>query len=338
MDRALELFERLQTGGLAALERMLAEEEPESLFLDYKRAVTAANDPALHRSDRENLSRALSGFANSEGGVLLWGVNARREAGAQRETVEKWPVADAASFRVLIEGALSGESIPALTTARVHQILEGDGPGGYVVVLIPRSLIGPIRATRGDKYHLRSGSTFGLVPHTVLAGMFGRPPQPVVQPNLIAYFAQLNERRDEISISFAIAAGNFGAVLASKVFLSGLFGDLGDVAGAVTVQSVHREVYELRRGRMPVFSVVAKDGIELAPGGVDELCNIIVSLPVEYRRAFRFEFTLGARDAPPVRFYIGVATQTMTDLATRLQTGRIRTDQIWETDSVGARS
>jgi len=335
MDRPLELFERLQIDGLVALERMLAEEEPESLFLDYKRAVTTANDTALHRSDRENLSRALSGFANSEGGMLLWGVNARRATGDQRETVEKLPVADAASFRGLIEGALSGESIPALTTARVHHILEGDGPRGYVVVLIPRSLIGPIRATRSDKYHLRSGSTFGLVPHAVLAGMFGRSPQPVVQPNFIAYFAQLNERRDAISISFAIAAGNFGAVLASKVFLSGLLGDLGSVEGAVTVQLVHHEAYELRRGRMPVFSVVAKDGIELAPGGMDELCNIIVSLPVEYRQAFRLEFTLGARDAPPVRFYIGVAMQTMTDLAARLETGRIRTDQIWEIVSAG---
>ena len=35
MDRASELFERLQADGLAALKRILDEEEPESLFLDF---------------------------------------------------------------------------------------------------------------------------------------------------------------------------------------------------------------------------------------------------------------------------------------------------------------
>jgi len=92
MDRARELFKRLEAGGLAALERLPAEEEPESLFLDYKRSATAAGDPGLHRNDRENLSKALSGFANSEGGLLIWGVDSRREAGdsVRPSTRRRW--------------------------------------------------------------------------------------------------------------------------------------------------------------------------------------------------------------------------------------------------------
>lgn len=333
MDRARELFERLEAGGLAALERLLAEEEPESLFLDYKRSATPAGDPGLHRNDRENLSKALSGFANSEGGLLIWGVDARREAGAQREAVNKAPVVQAAGFRTLVEGALSGESVPALSNARVLHILEGAGPAGYVVVLIPQSLIGPIRATRTDKYHLRSGSSFGIVPHGVLAGMFGRAPQPVIRPNFIAHFTQLNERRDAISISFTVAAGNFGAVLAGKVFLSVWLGDLAQFEKAVHVQVVHAEAYDLRRGRLPGFSIVAKDGVELAPGGLDELCSIVVTLPLNYRQPIRFDFNLGARDTPPGRFSISVNADTMNGLAERLAAGRLRTDEIWETDA-----
>ncbi|MFK3648017.1 helix-turn-helix domain-containing protein [Lysobacter enzymogenes] len=332
MERARELFERLEIDGLAALERLLAEEEPESLFLDYKRSATLEGDPGLHRNDRENLSKALSGFANSEGGLLIWGVDARREAGGQREVTNKVPVPQAAAFRTLVEGALSGESIPALSNARVLHILEGAGPAGYVAVLIPQSLIGPIRATRTDKYHLRSGSSFGIVPHGVLAGMFGRSPQPIIQPNLVAYFTQLNERRDAISISFAVAAGNFGAVLASKVFLSAWMGDLARLERAVDVQVVHAGAYDLRRGGLPGFTIVAKDGVELAPGGIDELCNIVVTLPATYRQSIRFDFTLGARDAPPVRFYVGINAETMNNLVERLLAARVRTDEIWETD------
>jgi len=242
-------------------------------------------------------------------------------------------VAQAAGFRTLVEGALSGESIPALSNARVLHILEGAGPTGYVVVLIPQSMIGPIRATRTDKYHLRSGSSFGIVPHGVLAGMFGRAPQPVIQPNFIAHFTQLTERRDGISISFAVAAGNFGAVLASKMFLSVWLGELAQIENAVHVQVAHAEAYELRRGRLPGFSVIVKEGVDLAPGGIDELCSIVMTLPIDYRRSVRLDFNLGARDAPPVRFSIEFNADTMNGLAEQLAGRRFRTDEIWQIDT-----
>jgi hypothetical protein len=333
MARALELFERLELDGIAALERLLAEEEPESLFLDFKRSATLAGDPGLNRSDRENLSKALSGFANSEGGLLIWGVDARREAGAQREVANKAPLPNAANFRTLIEGALSGESIPALSNARVLHILEDVGARGYVAVLIPQSQIGPIRATRTDKYHLRSGSSFGVVPHGVLAGMFGRSPQPIIQPNLISYSTQLSERRDAISISFGLAAGNFGAVLASKVFLSVWMGELAQLSNALHARLVDPEAYDLRRGQLPGFSIVARDGVELAPGGLDELCNIVLTLPITYGRPIRLDFNLGTRHAPPLHFYIGFTADTLDGLAVRQAEGRIRTADLWETNT-----
>lgn len=196
-------------------------------------------------------------------------------------------------------------------------------------MLIPQSLIGPIRSVRTDKYQLR----WLIVRHRVarrVAGMFGRSPQPITQPNFVAYFTQLNERRDLDVIR--CRRRNFGAVLAGKVFLSVWMGDLAQLENAVHVQVVHAEAYDLRRGRLPGFSIVAKGGVELAPGGLDELCNIVVTLPLTYRRPVRFDFSLGARDAPPVRFYIGISSDTMNGPAERLVAGRLRTDEIRETD------
>lgn len=92
MDRARELFEWLEAGGLAALERLLAEEEPESLFLDYKRSETPWQSRIAPQRPRKPLESFVR-FANSEGGLLIWGVDARREAGAQREIMNKAPVA-----------------------------------------------------------------------------------------------------------------------------------------------------------------------------------------------------------------------------------------------------
>ncbi len=330
MDRASELFERLQADGLAALKRILDEEEPESLFLDYKKSATRQEDRALARSDRENLSKALSGFANSEGGLLIWGVDARREPNGQREVLEKAALPDAIAFRTLIEGAISGVTIPALSGVRVLHILEEGAGTGFVIVHVPKSLIGPIRSVATDKYHLRSGSSFGSVPHGVLAGMFGQSPQPVIKHNLIAHSAQLNERRDQVSIAFAVSAGNFGAVLARKVFLTGNLAELGEMHTAVAVNAVHPTVYEVRRGLLPAFSVIAKEGVELAPGGFDDLCNVVVTIAPAQLKPFKITFTLGARGAAPEMFSVGFSADVLQGLVQRLAIGRTSTADIWE--------
>lgn len=56
---------------------MITEEEVEELFLDYKRAATVTPFRKLDVSDRKNLAKAIAGFANSEGGVIVSGVDCR---------------------------------------------------------------------------------------------------------------------------------------------------------------------------------------------------------------------------------------------------------------------
>jgi len=46
----------------------------EKLHFDYKEKNDRSK-PELDESDKKNLAKALSGFANSGGGVLLWGVD-----------------------------------------------------------------------------------------------------------------------------------------------------------------------------------------------------------------------------------------------------------------------
>src|SRR5262245_2475530 len=49
----------------------------EDLHLDFK---LIGNPPFGNRDDRRTLAKALSGFANAEGGVIVWGVDARKNA------------------------------------------------------------------------------------------------------------------------------------------------------------------------------------------------------------------------------------------------------------------
>jgi hypothetical protein len=49
----------------------------EDLHLDFKQLQR----PFEHRDDKRNLAKALSGFANSDGGIIIWGIDAREKNG-----------------------------------------------------------------------------------------------------------------------------------------------------------------------------------------------------------------------------------------------------------------
>jgi hypothetical protein len=84
MGRGEDIFLRIKRGGAAEINQMIADQVVEELFLDYKRAATVAPFQKLDPSDRRNLAKAIAGFANSEGGVVVWGVAwSSTETGAQ---------------------------------------------------------------------------------------------------------------------------------------------------------------------------------------------------------------------------------------------------------------
>ena len=80
MTRAYDLFESIRVGGFDYVEQMIKDEVTEELFLDYKRSATAHPNRKLDISDSKNFSKAISGFGNSDGGVIIWGVDCRRDA------------------------------------------------------------------------------------------------------------------------------------------------------------------------------------------------------------------------------------------------------------------
>ena len=79
MSRAEDIFQKLVYFGEEAIDDYIVNSQTEELFLDFKRAdSTGKNGLALHKDDRRNLAKAISGFGNSEGGVLIWGVECAR--------------------------------------------------------------------------------------------------------------------------------------------------------------------------------------------------------------------------------------------------------------------
>lgn len=301
MSRAHELFERLREGGCPALDELIADREPESLFLDFKCSPQNGAARNLAQDDNKNLSKAISGFANSSGGVIIWGVDCRRDRTTGNEVVQKCPLIDAGGFNTKIQAAVSRTTVPPHPGIQALFFDEtGQSPSGYVVVYVPQSLIGPIRSLVTDHYHIRTGSDFGFVPHDVLAGMFGRLPQPNVDLNLISYRARLDSSPRHFTIAFGLVAVNLGAVIGERPYLSSFIGDFPQ--DLLTVQTPDRENFSVRRGLIPNFSVVSSAGFLLTPGATEHICDLVINVPINEVRAINFECVLGAIGAPPKRF------------------------------------
>lgn len=158
------------------LREFVAEQRQEDLYLDFKNV-----NADLTADDRRNLARALSGFANSSGGIIVWGVDARKNkegidcASALRE-IEKV----AALLTRLNQ--LTGEGVDPIVDGVRHRIIPTADGRGFAVTLVPESGGGPHMAKlREDRYFKRSGDSFYQMEHFDIADMFGRRRRPTLE-------------------------------------------------------------------------------------------------------------------------------------------------------------
>jgi hypothetical protein len=300
MSRAHDLFNRLQADGKTGLEQLISDREPESLFLDFKRSPADGVGPQLAPEDNKNLSKGISGFGNSAGGVLVWGVDCRLDRTLGGEVATPHPLVDAHAFRTKVEGAISRATLYPHTGVQVATILEKPGqPSGFVAVLVPQWFSLPLRSTVTGHYHMRTGSDFAIVPHELLAGMFGRAPQPHVDVNYIGHPAWFGGRPDHFTLAFGIVAVNLGAVMGHRPYVTLFYGDLDPAL--ITVQSQSKDI-KVRRGVMPSISVIADEGVSIPPTGTEHLCDVVVDVPVTSPRAVLIEAVLGVTGSAPQRF------------------------------------
>jgi schlafen family protein len=170
--------------GAGEIHSMIAAPFVEELFLDYKRSATTLPSGRLDDEDRKNLAKAISGFANSEGGIIIWGVDCRRTTKGDIPTAPL-PIADPVALKTLFDGAIGGLNLPAHSGVENIALLDGTGPSGFVVTHIPPGQGVPYQPLYPkQEYYIRAGSNFLPTPHAVLAGLFGRAPQPIVVPEL----------------------------------------------------------------------------------------------------------------------------------------------------------
>ena len=237
--------------------------------MDYKRISTPLDAKSLQDSDRTNLRKALSGFANSEGGVILWGLETGKNNGVEAPKLPDG-YADAARFVSLLEDAVSGCTVPPVPGVRSIRIpLGSDGAKGLVATLIPSSLIAPHQTTDDSRaYYMRAGSSFQRVPHGVLAGMFGRRPCPALA--ISQKVTECSSFRNEngypsVYVKFRLELTNSSSVVARDAYVSWRARELGMQYSEISANTNVKALWHVNEADMRCGTLLAHEGHRIAP-------------------------------------------------------------------------
>ena len=173
--RNMDLLEWFESLNKRKIEAFVADKREEDLQLEFK---TVSSSGMENRDDRKNFAKALSGFANSSGGLMVWGINARKNERKVDCAVEVKPIEDISLFYAKLN-EFTGQFVLPIVDGVRHRKIKAAGTGGYAVTLIPESYASPHMAKGGeDRYYKRSGDSFYRMEHYDIEDMFGRRKKP----------------------------------------------------------------------------------------------------------------------------------------------------------------
>jgi hypothetical protein len=176
----MELFATFEALSLAMLQDYVSRRQEENLQLDFKTLV----EPNMERGDdKKHLAQMLSAFANSSGGLIVWGVDARPDDDGVDCAIALREIPHVALLLTRLN-ELDGVAVNPIVSGVRHRIIPAEpaGEGGYAVTLVPESDAGPHMAKMGeDRYYKRSGHRRYRMEHFDIVDMFGRRARPKLE-------------------------------------------------------------------------------------------------------------------------------------------------------------
>lgn len=258
-----EEFERLSTEEISSFPALAKEEH---LQLDFK----IINNASLNSGeDKKSLAKCVSGFANSSGGIVIWGIDARKnDQGIDRALA----VAEIAQLGLFFSrlNELSTQASSPSVDGIIHRKFETSLDNGFVASFIPDSDSGPHMAKLGEnRYYKRNGQRFLQLEHYDLEDMFGRRQRPNLEISITNRRHPINAEQEDLEISIL----NVGKGIAKYV------GFFAEIVGANIVNSGtnFKNVSGLNPGRQ-MFSYENNISV-LHPNGIRTMLGTVTFQP-----------------------------------------------------------
>jgi hypothetical protein len=229
----LEVFEGLNR---ERIDELIERRQIEHLQLEFK----TVSDVGFSRHDRINLASCISGFANSSGGIIIWGVVARPNAENIDGASSPSPITPLNRFFSRLNEFTSIATSPPVDGIQ-HKMIEIVRDQGFAATIVPESVSGPHMAKLGeDRYYKRNGTQFYVLEHFDLEDMFGRRQRPNLKVIASSKRIADNPQNEELEVKIL----NVGKAVARHV---GLFAELR--ASTIVSVSNFQNVSEMNPGR-----------------------------------------------------------------------------------------
>jgi len=175
-----ELFEQIN---LDMIKQFIIDGQEEHLNLDFK---LLNKSDLSNKDDKRNYARVISGFANSNGGITVWGVDCRKnEEGIDcASKIHEIDNIDLLHTRMIeFTGVATNPIVDGVTHKKIYTV----APKGMIVTLVPESEAGPHMAKLSEaRYFKRSGGSFYKMEHFDIADMFAKRRRPLLSLDYIA--------------------------------------------------------------------------------------------------------------------------------------------------------
>lgn len=216
-----DLYDRLIEEGETGILRLIEERAQEGLQLDFKQKGRPSHG-AFEDNDKKILAKAVSGFANSAGGLIVWGVNAEKVDGVDCAQPPAAPIAHIERFASeaatlvgqLIQPKHDGVHITPIPTS------SNDG-SGFLLICVERSERRPHRSeAKGQKqYFKRAGDSFFEMEHYDIEDAFSRTATAQIAVR-ISSAGQMHTSFDEYVFLYQVELINTSDTIAKFPFIS----------------------------------------------------------------------------------------------------------------------
>jgi hypothetical protein len=307
MSRAEDIYSRILNNGETEINSFIETSKAEELFLDFKRSANNGVGKKLHDLDREHLAKAISGFGNSEGGVIVWGVDCSKNDTGADVAHSKYPISDIKRYISWLEGVVSGCTIPPHSTVKTAFIESGHDGAGYAITYIPKSEHAPHQVAVSGKYqyryYIRAGSNFEHTPHAVLAGMFGRRPQPHVFPMFGHDPAKIGPGNC-IHLSLSVIISSAGPGIATDLFVTTALNSRPKNFAIIYHEDdpenwIVHSFFDIRK------SLISKPDLRMAPEATIQPLTMFLTIAPPFDADLNLEIVSGCGQSPPYRTKLG---------------------------------
>lgn len=290
------LIDDIKKRGYRALADIVARKEAEKFFIDFKQ--TQKNDYSgqrtLYESDKKNFAKAISGFGNSEGGIIIWGIDASGRTNDYAKSIK--PIRGIDNFKSLLESFVSLLTLPVHKTVESFVVKKkGTDTSGVAVTIIPKGNDRPYQNIGDYKYYMRGGDSFISVPHGVLQGMFGQAPQPnVFWMFNISKTPKIGTNK-EMKWQVGLMAVNGGLGIGEDVYGFARVWSPGDNS-QVSVELTDTRNYDFYKAYGVEFSFMSKPRFRLGYQQRSQMMVMNFSLLPPFTKEMHVELLIGGRN------------------------------------------